>query len=967
MATTRLPGIYFETVAPPAPALLPRMDIAAFAGFLPSGPIGLPFAVEDPDRFQEIFGDDLSLAWDNQARQMLTAQTPPAVRTFFRNGGTRCWILRLANRAQANAWVIPGLLQVDSFGAIQAGSVQARSEGSWSDELTVNASLLENPLPAGSLITTGSAPTIISGFYPGDTVQLYYASTATWAYRAYSDPRWFWFQSATAADLGSYGGSPPAVQPDSITFLGPGVSLSIPFVSFAGVGNEMVLTLTRDIALTIPPGSWLRIEMGGRTLLLQVENLEAAGALNAGSPPASDQATITSTLGWWVLDPAAAWSANRGNTAQISTVEFELWAMPQDAPTLRIADLGVASDHPRFWGLLPSDSTLFAPVLQPAPLPYLALSSDIDHPRFPLASNAGSVIGLPLGMTALPRTDFAQGASLPGLTALDRDGLSNFDLSLFVDPRLGDSTSGTLLQDANYMQYQAQSPTQPGGLFALLAVDEPSLLAVPDATLNNWYQAPVQSQLLAAPDPLTVSFPDEGGNYTVSWTTTPGASGYLLQESSDLSFSSGVTPRDVGSELFLSLQNAPQCPQQLYYRASAYGGAGSSPWSVTGSVQLGTGDFLPCSQTPLLAPQMLIFDEAGRIVLEWIPAPGGFDGFTLQISADPLFTSTATLYQGNETGFQYWKVSGPPSYFRVSAQRAGASSSWSNTVNTPSTPVSPWMVDPSSVAPLMLKVHTAMLRIAAARADMIAILSLPVSFRTGDAVAYPAQLTQSIQSREPIGRILSYAALYHPWLIIRNSTAAPPLSLLTVAPDGAVCGAIASVTLNSGAWIAPANVALRNVISLAPSLPNAFAAFDANQINLIAQQPGGFFILGQDTLVTSETDLEPLNVRRLLILIRRLALREGVRYVFQNISPSLQRQVNRQFEQWMQQMLTRGAFAGLSAADSFRVIADQSVNTQDSIGQGRFIVQLQVAPSVPMRFLTIQLMQSGGQLTLSEQ
>src|SRR5580698_9650669 len=136
MATTaRLPGIYFETVAPPAPALLPRMDIAAFAGFLPSGPIGLPFAVEDSARFKEIFGADLTLAWDAQAHQMLLAQTPPSVRAYFRNGGKRCWVLRLANNAMSNEWTIPGLLQVDNLGNIQAGSVQARSEGSWSDDL----------------------------------------------------------------------------------------------------------------------------------------------------------------------------------------------------------------------------------------------------------------------------------------------------------------------------------------------------------------------------------------------------------------------------------------------------------------------------------------------------------------------------------------------------------------------------------------------------------------------------------------------------------------------------------------------------------------------------------------------------------------------------------------------------------------------------------------------------------------
>ena len=37
-----------------------------------------------------------------------------------------------------------------------------------------------------------------------------------------------------------------------------------------------------------------------------------------------------------------------------------------------------------------------------------------------------------------------------------------------------------------------------------------------------------------------------------------------------------------------------------------------------------------------------------------------------------------------------------------------------------------------------------------------------------------------------------------------------------------------------------------------------------------------------------------------------------------------------------------------------------------SIDQGEFIVVLKVAPSVPMEFLTVKLIQSGGQLALVE-
>ena len=976
MTTARLPGIYFETAAPPAPALLPRMDIAAFAGFLPSGPIGLPFVVEDSTRFEEIFGTGQTLAWDPAARQMLMAQTPPSVRTFFRNGGKRCWVLRLANNALANQWTIPGLLQMDAAGNLQAGWVQARSEGSWSDDLTVNATLLESPLPPNSLIS-GTAPQV-TGLDPGDTVQLYYQSTQTWGYHTCSNPNWYWFQAVQPGDIGTCG-SPPPPQPDSVNLLGPGSCTPLQFTSFCcqtrGSQLEMQLLLTQAVALTVPPGAWLRIELGGRTLLMQVESIEAAGSVSTGPPQSPDMATLVSTLGWWALDPDAAWAANKNATAQVAVVEFELWAMPLDSPALRIANLGFAPDHPRYWNLLPADGTLYAPVVQPAPLPYAALSADIDHPRFPLAGSAATAIGLPLGMTSLVNSGFTQAANLPGGTALNRDGLATFNSSLFVDPRLGGSNSTTLLQNAFALQYQAQTPSQPQGIYALLSIDEASLIAVPDATLNGWSQSPPPSPPLTPPDPLQVSGPDAGGNYTVSWTAVAGASGYTVQGSSDPSFVTGVSQQDAGAPTSIALQASPECAEQLYYRAQAYGPSGSGPWSETGSVLLGTGDFLVCHQPPLLAPQLVLSQQANRPLLDWIPAPGGYDGFTLQIAADPVFASASSLYQGSELGFQYWIVPGPPAYFRVNTQLGGASSPWSNTVTTTPEPLSPWMVNPLATpagpapvqgGPILVAVHTAMLQIAAARGDMVAILSLPVSFRTQDAAAYPAQLAQSLQSAEP-GRTLSFGALYHPWLVVRDNTAPLPLSLTTVPPDGAVCGAIANTTLTSGAWIAPANAPLENVLDLQPVLtPDAWTLFDQNQVNLIAQLPEGFLMLGQDTLVTVEPDLVPLNVRRLLILIRRLALREGVRYVFQNMTSTFVRQVTRQWDQWMQQLLARGAFAGLSATDSYRVIADASVNTPVSMAQGQFIVELQVAPAVPMQFLTLQLVQSGGQLTLTE-
>jgi phage tail sheath protein FI len=268
---------------------------------------------------------------------------------------------------------------------------------------------------------------------------------------------------------------------------------------------------------------------------------------------------------------------------------------------------------------------------------------------------------------------------------------------------------------------------------------------------------------------------------------------------------------------------------------------------------------------------------------------------------------------------------------------------------------------------VLIAVHQALLVMAAARGDQVAILSLPYSFRQSEAIAYQASLLNSpAVTNDPLPTLPSYGALYHPWIVTPDTVSLPPQSLRSLVPDGAVCGVIAATTLSSGAWIAPANVAVTNAVALVPPLQSGTPlAFASAQINLIAQQHEGFMITAQDTLVSDQyADLQPLNVRRLLILLRRLALREGIRYVFQNNSPTFQRTVTRQFQQWMQLLLAKGAFAGSSAQDSYQVITDASVNTQSSIDQGRFVVKLLVAPSVPMQFLTVLLVQSGGQLSL---
>jgi hypothetical protein len=258
----------------------------------------------------------------------------------------------------------------------------------------------------------------------------------------------------------------------------------------------------------------------------------------------------------------------------------------------------------------------------------------------------------------------------------------------------------------------------------------------------------------------------------------------------------------------------------------------------------------------------------------------------------------------------------------------------------------------------LLKIHQALLTMCAARGDLFAILSVPQQYREADLLAHGALLAAGDRNT------LSYGAFYHPWLTGREENALDQLR--TSPPDGAIAGTMAKRSLLRGAWIAPACEPLHGVVALSPPVRREYwQVLQDAQVNIIRQEPIGFVCLNADTLSPDE-DLRPINVRRLLQLLRRAALKLGANYVFEPNDPPFRRSVQRGFEVLLDGMFLRGAFAGRVASEGFQVVTDSSLNTPASIDQGRFIVDLKVAPSLPLSFLTVRLVQAADRTFVTE-
>jgi hypothetical protein len=268
----------------------------------------------------------------------------------------------------------------------------------------------------------------------------------------------------------------------------------------------------------------------------------------------------------------------------------------------------------------------------------------------------------------------------------------------------------------------------------------------------------------------------------------------------------------------------------------------------------------------------------------------------------------------------------------------------------------------------LIEAQHALLTFCEARLDAVGILTLPRFYEKRHCVRWheefrahlglPRRRSASAGRRDPAD--LSYVAVYHPWLLLADAESHDRLR--AAQPDGAACGTIAARERERQVWVAPANVPLHGVLGLATSFGTADRAdlFDLG-FNLVREEPDDFRAMSAHTLSDESIWLQ-LSVRRLLILLRKFVVERGMDFVFESNSERFRDGVRLMLEDALRSLHDRGAFAGASPEQSFRVTTDASVNPPSSLEAGRFVAQIQVAPSQPLEFITVLLTRVGEDL-----
>jgi hypothetical protein len=913
-SSRRLPGVRFELPAPPVDSALPRMDIAMFVGFAGSGPLRVPVAVESLTEFEAVFGESLSLARDPATGTAVTALLHPSVRSFFSQGGLRCWVLRVAGEDAERSWFpVPGLLCLARSGASEAWKpmpalLSARSPGSGSDDIMLAA--------------RGSRQTMVTRVLSSDasSLTLELADADARQLRSGDLLRW-------GAETRGYGrvGSVSAV----VERAGQPLRARIRLEGLAAVRPRGSRDVPAELRLPAPApdgslgsfsapvqAAWLTGDSLQLTATLPAERLPQLGAVlelafaraDEAAWMAVEQVVLQEVMDFdgsvavrivgraWELAP---WLVpGEGTQLTMSRLRLDLQATRAGRRTRR-EQLALACDAQAPG----SGESVFD--LPDDDLAYAGSASERARTVDPLPLAAPRLLGELLWVPLLELPDFGPqlGALHSARSALERDGLRTFSWQLFTEPVLTSFSADALADRAEALRLGGETLRTLHGVHALFGCDvnglleEPSILAVPDAVHAGWE---------AVPDTAP------------AWTELDG----------------------------------PPAPP------------GPPP-----------GRFLSCTLEPLPVPRFVRAADPssrGDFTLLWTV---GFEAgdYELEEASDASFAAAVPIYLGAARRFSIAGKRAGEVFYRVRVVSGERRGDWSRPVRVHVRALGfatvPFRDDE------LLAIHRSMLRVAAGRGDVLALLGLPRHYDGEQAAQHAAALratrellASDTQRPPPIGvdeqRALSHGALHHPWLSIRRVD-----EVIWFPPDGAVAGQLALGAATRGAWLAVANQPLRDVVAAAAL--GALASRDERQrlfeaqVNLLYSAARGFVIGSADTL-TGDPLWRPISVRRLMCLLRRLAMQRGPTYVFEPHDAVLRRTVERDFEALLDTLFRRGAFAGSDASAAYRVVVGEPVNTPQRRELGQFWVELRVAPALPMEFLTVRLARSGERVLSRE-
>jgi len=223
------------------------------------------------------------------------------------------------------------------------------------------------------------------------------------------------------------------------------------------------------------------------------------------------------------------------------------------------------------------------------------------------------------------------------------------------------------------------------------------------------------------------------------------------------------------------------------------------------------------------------------------------------------------------------------------------------------------------------------------RGDCIAVVDLVPTASLVSAVTTQAASLNS-----------SYAATYWPWLQIKSATGRNEW-----VPAGTIIpGVYAFTDASSAPWFAPAGLVrggIGGVIQAERKLTKGDRdTLYSAKVNPIATFPGsGISVFGQKTLQTKASALDRVNVRRLLIELKKFIGDQARNLVFEQNTISTRNKFLATVNPYLESVVQR---QGLYA---YRVVMDDTNNTADVVDRNQLIGQIFIQPAKTVEFVVL--------------
>ncbi len=213
----------------------------------------------------------------------------------------------------------------------------------------------------------------------------------------------------------------------------------------------------------------------------------------------------------------------------------------------------------------------------------------------------------------------------------------------------------------------------------------------------------------------------------------------------------------------------------------------------------------------------------------------------------------------------------------------------------------------------------------------------------------------------------SYAALYYPWVLVTDPLRLGGQVVRAIPPSGHAAGVIARTDRSVGAHKAPANALLEWAQGFSLEVSEEWQALlNPLGINCLRALPGrGLRVYGARTL-SSDPAYRFLNVRRLLLLIRR-ALYISLQWaVFEPHDFYLRQALLLAISGFLAALRRKGALAGATPDQAFFVRCDEENNPPADVALGRLVVDIGVAPVHPAEFVVLRIGRTEDELEITE-